>query len=234
MHELATAAGYGIADMVCCNLLGEIWEARGVFDTSRAFWERALQHRRQLDAPRMRTAAARLGQDKAGHVHGSMPTALLAVARVAAKQGDLTAASRLLREGLPVAEEMREIPTAQQMAELLRKTSEVEPTQHATLRPEGGVWHVDFNGTNVHVPDLKGLWHLRELVSRPREFIPALALVGAPSEEPFQAATPALCSIAKRSGSIDGVSPSWTTSWMTPRSTATPRGWMSAAPSATR
>jgi hypothetical protein len=63
---------------------------------------------------------------------------------------------------------MREVATAQQMAELLRKTSQVEPTQRATLRPEGGVWRVEFNGTNVHVPDLKGLWHLRELVSRPR------------------------------------------------------------------
>jgi hypothetical protein len=37
----------------------------------------------------------------------------------------------------------------------------------------------------VHVPDLKGLWHLRELVSRPREFVPALALIGASSEEPL-------------------------------------------------
>ena len=66
-----------------------------------------------------------------------------------------------------------------------RKTSQVEPTQRATLRPEGGVWRIDFNGTNVHVPDLKGLWHLRELVSRPREFVPALALIGASSEEPI-------------------------------------------------
>jgi hypothetical protein len=107
------------------------------------------------------------------------------VARVAAKQGDLATASTLLREGLPIAEEMREVATAQQMAELLSTTSQVEPTQRATLRPEGGVWLIDFNGTNVHVPDLKGLWHLRELVSRPREFIPALALLGASSEEPI-------------------------------------------------
>jgi hypothetical protein len=114
-----------------------------------------------------------------------MPTALLAVARVAGKQGDLATASKLLREGLPIAEQMREVATAQQMAELLRKTSQVEPTQRATLRPEGGVWRIEFNGTNVHVPDLKGLWHLRELVSRPREFVSALALIGASSEEPL-------------------------------------------------
>ena len=159
--------------MVCCNSLGEIWEARGVLDTSRTFWERALQARRDLGALRI------------GHVHGSMPTALLAIARVAAKQGDLATASSLLREGLPIAEEMREVDTGQKMVELLRETSQVEPTLRATLRPEGGVWCVGFNGTSVHVPDLKGLWHLRELVSRPGEFVPALALVGASSEEPI-------------------------------------------------
>lgn len=35
------------------------------------------------------------------------------------------------------------------------------------------------------MPDLKGLWHIRELVSRPREFVPAVALIGASSEEPL-------------------------------------------------
>src|SRR6185295_14543264 len=54
-----------------------------------------------------------------------------------------------------------------------------------TLRPEGDVWRVEFEGTSVHVPDLKGLWHLRELVARPGEFVPALALIGASSEEPI-------------------------------------------------
>jgi hypothetical protein len=114
-----------------------------------------------------------------------MPTALLAVARVAEKQGDLAAASKLLREGLPLSEEMHDAATEQQMVELLRKTSRVEPTQRATLRPEDGVWLIEFNGTNVHVPDRKGLWHLRELVSRPLEFVPALTLIGASSEEPI-------------------------------------------------
>ena len=30
MHEMASARGYGILDMVGCQLLGEIWESRGV------------------------------------------------------------------------------------------------------------------------------------------------------------------------------------------------------------
>jgi hypothetical protein len=71
------------------------------------------------------------------------------------------------------------------MAELLRSASEVEPMAHATLRPEVGVWSVGLDGTNVHLPDLKGLWHLRELVSRPFEFVSALELVGASTDDPI-------------------------------------------------
>jgi predicted ATPase len=180
--ELTSTAGYGIGEMAGCNLMGEIWETRGVLDTAREFWDRALQLRREVGAAAAPTLMASV-HDR--HVHGTMPTALLAVARVAAQQGDLATASELLREGLPLAEEMREVDTARQMAELLRKTTRVEPSQHATLRPEGGVWCVGFDGSSVHVPDLKGLWHIRELVSRPGELVPALALVGASSEEPI-------------------------------------------------
>ena len=180
--DLAVTGGYGIGEMVGCNVMGEIWEARGELDTARAFWERALHLRREVGASAAPTLMTAL---PIGHVHGTMPTALLAVARVAEKQGDLGTASKLLREGLPLAEEMREVSTAQQMVELLRKTSQAEPTQRATLRPEGGVWHVVFKGANVHVPDLKGLWHLRELVARPHEFVSALALIGASSGEPI-------------------------------------------------
>ena len=180
--ELTSAAGYGIGEMAGCNLMGEIWEARGVLDTARRFWERALHLRREVGVVAAPTLMASM-HDR--HAHGTMPTALLAVARVAEKQGDLETASTLFREGLPLAEEIRDVDTAQQMAELLRKTSRVEPEQRATLRPEGGVWRIDFNGTSVHVPDLKGFWHLRELVSRPGEFVSALALVGASSEEPI-------------------------------------------------
>ena len=168
--------------MAGCNVIGEIWEARGDLDNARTYLERALHLRREVGAFAVPTLMTAL---PIGNMHGTMPTALLAVARVAEKQGDLVTASKLLRDGLPLAEEMREVATAQQMVELLQKTSRAEPTERATLRPEGGVWRIDFKGTNVHVPDLKGLWHLRELVSRPREFVPALTLIGASSEEPI-------------------------------------------------
>jgi len=183
--ELASTVGFGIGEMVGCNVIGEIWEARGELETARVFLERALHLRREVGAVAVPTLVTAL---PIGHVHGAMPTALLAVARVADKQGDAATASRLLREGLPLAEEMREVATAQEIVELLRKTSRVEPTQRATLRPEGGVWRIDFNGTNIHVPDLKGLWHIRELVSRPHEFVPALTLIGASSDEPLPSA----------------------------------------------
>ena len=128
--------------------------------------------------------SARDRRGQRGHLHGSMPLNLLAIARVTAKQGELATASKLLREALPIAHEIRDEATARQIAELLAQTSRVEPTQSATLRPEGGVWHIAFNGTSVHVPDMKGLWHLRELVSRPRAPVLALSLIAAPTEDP--------------------------------------------------
>jgi hypothetical protein len=57
--------------------------------------------------------------------------------------------------------------------------------QNATLRPAGGVWHIAFNDRNAHVQDMKGLWHLRELVSRPNSPVLALSLIAAPSEDPL-------------------------------------------------
>jgi len=170
--ETARRSGLRVGEMVACNAVGEIWDERGVLDEARRFWERTLRCRREIDAVDV------------GHLHGSLPLNLLAIARVAAKQGELATASKLLREALPIAHELRDEATAGQIAELLAQTSRVEPTQSATLRPEGGVWHVAFNGTSVHVPDLKGLWHLRELVSRPRAPVLALSLIEAPAEDP--------------------------------------------------
>lgn len=175
-HEVGRTHGYGIADMVACNDVGRTWEERGVLDVAREFWERALQLRRDLGALRI------------GYVHGTMSTALLAVARVAEQQGDLATTSKLLREGLPLAEEMREVETARLMAELLRKTTQAQSMQRAVLRPHDGVWSVEFDGTTLHVPDLKGLWHLRELVARPHQPVPALSLIGATSETPLPSA----------------------------------------------
>jgi predicted ATPase len=174
LHERSSSGEYGGAmNMVCTQSLGEIWESLGDLDKARAFWEEALTHRRELGALRN------------VEVHGSMPKGLLAVARVAAAQGNRDTAANLLREALPLAEEQREVETAEAIAELLTTISAAEPVQRATLRPEGGVWRVEYDGAEVHVPDLKGLWHLRELVSRPGEFVTALALVGAPGDVPM-------------------------------------------------
>jgi predicted ATPase len=171
--EISRRRGLFVGEMVACNTLGEIWEERGSLDESRRFWERALRCRQEIDAVNM------------GSIHGSTPVTLLAIARLAAKQGERATASKLLREALPIAHQIRDQATAEQIAELLAQTSHFEPTQSATLRPEGGVWHIAFNGTSVHVPDMKGLWHLRELVSRPRAPVLALSLIAAPTEEPI-------------------------------------------------
>ena len=175
------------ADMVACNDVGQTWEERGD----------ARRGPRVLGACAARRAPTRTcGALRIGHVHGTMPTALLAVARVAEQQGDLATTSKLLREGLPLAEEMREVETAQLMAELLRKTTRVEPDQRAILQPQDGIWRIEFNGTNVHVPDLKGLWHLREFVARPhRARSRALADRGV-ERDPLPSADTGPCSTA--------------------------------------
>jgi len=117
-----------------------------------------------------------------------MASSLLAVARVADMQGDIATASRHLHDAVPFAEESREVDIARQIDELLRKISQGQSTNRATLRPEGGTWHVQFNGTDVHMPDLKGLWHLRELLARPHQPVSALSLIGASSDEPLATA----------------------------------------------
>jgi predicted ATPase len=159
--------------LIAYQSLGEISEKRDAPDRARPLYEAALRLRREIGAIRL------------GSVHGSLPEGLLAVARVAAKQGQLETASTLLHEALPLAEQMREDATAFAIRALLGQTSPVVPARTGTLRPEGGVWYVEFNGKSAHVPDLKGLWHLRELVSRPREPVPALSLIAAPSEDPL-------------------------------------------------
>ena len=171
--EVARSHGLSVGEMVACNEVGRILEERGALGESRQFWERALGCRRAIDAVNV------------GNLHGTIPLNLLAIARVASKQGELATASKLLREALPIAEQLRDPATAAQIASLLEETSKVEPTECATLRPEGGVWHVAFNGMSVHVPDMKGLWHLRELVSHPREPVLALSLIAAPAEDPL-------------------------------------------------
>ncbi len=172
-NELATTLGTGIGEMICCNDLGEVFEARGELDTARRFFDRALQVRQELGAVRM------------GYVHGSMPSSLLAVARVAEKQGDTAMASQLLHDAIPFAEESREIDIAHQIDDLLRKLSQAEATNRAMLRLEGGTWHIQYKGTDVHMPDLKGFWHLRELLARPHQPVASLSLIGASSDEPL-------------------------------------------------
>ncbi len=169
--EIARRRGLRVGEIVACNTLGEIWEERAVLDEARRLWERTLRCRREIEAVNM-------------GIHGSIPQNLLALARLAAKQGELATASKLLREALPIAQEIRDEATARQIGELLAQTSKVEPTESAMLRPEGGVWHITFAGKSIHVPDMKGLRHLRELVSRPREAVLALTLIATEAEEP--------------------------------------------------
>jgi predicted ATPase len=172
--ECAVAfVGHGsrIGQMCVWQPLGEIWQARGDLAKSQNYWERALWARRDISASRI------------GYVHGSMQSSLFALAGVVNAQGDADTASKLLREALPFAENNRDAAMAQQITELLKKTSRAEPTERAVLRPEDGVWRIEWRGQSIHVPDLKGFWHLRELVARPGEQVRALSLLAAPIDE---------------------------------------------------
>jgi tetratricopeptide (TPR) repeat protein len=108
MIALCEKGRYGIAEMVGSNTMAEILEAREELEGSRALWERAYQLRRELGASRM------------GYVHGSLPGSMLAVARVATKQGDFATASPLLTEALPLAQAMRDSALTGQIEELMR------------------------------------------------------------------------------------------------------------------
>ena len=113
--------------MICCNDLGELFEARGELDTARSFFDRALQVRQELGAVRM------------GYVHGSMASSLLAVARVAEKQGDIATASHLIHDAMRFAEESREAGIAREIDELLQRTSQVQSVNRAMIRPDAAL-----------------------------------------------------------------------------------------------
>jgi hypothetical protein len=70
------------------------------------------------------------------------------------------------------AEESREVGIAREIDELLQRASPVPSINRATIRPDGGTWHIQYEGKDVHMPDLKGLWHLRELLARPTSLWP--------------------------------------------------------------
>ena len=151
--------------LIAYQSLGEIWEKRGVPDRARSLYEAALRLRREIGAVRL------------GSVHGSLPQGLLAVARNTARLGQREAAATLLREALPLAEQMREETTAALIRTLLGQTTGTRPAHAGTLRPEGGVWRVELDGESAHVADAKGLWHLRELLARPHEPVSAVSLI---------------------------------------------------------
>lgn len=108
MMAVCVQGRYGIPEMIACNSLAEILEALEALEESRALLEHAYQLRQDLGASRM------------GYVHGSLPSSMLAIARVAAKQGDFATAYSLLTDALPLAQAMRDSALTSQIEELMR------------------------------------------------------------------------------------------------------------------
>ncbi len=159
--------GIGLVLMVGCNSLAEVAERRGDLSRARALYEEALQLRRDLGAARL------------GYVHGSLARSMLSVARVALAQGDRETASRHLAEALPLAEEMRDQELVAEIRHLTDEPSAPDVGATAALLPGGSFWQIQFGGRSAHVADNKGMRHLRELLARPHQPIPAVALSAA-------------------------------------------------------
>ena len=112
MIALCVQGRYGIPEMVACNTLAEIWDERAELEKARALWQRVYQLRQDVGASRM------------GYVHGSLPSSLLAIARVAAKQGDVSTASTFLTDALPLAQAMRDSAVTTQIEALMGSLAE--------------------------------------------------------------------------------------------------------------
>ena len=176
-----SAAGYGIGEMAGCNLMGEIWEARGVLDTARRFWERALQLRREVGVVAAPTLMASM-HDR--HVHGTMPTALLAVRAWPRSRATWTRRrSSYARAPARRGDARRRHGTADGRAPRGRRRGRAGAARHA---PAGG-WRLAHRLQRHQRPRARPERVLASprARSRPGEFVSALALVGASSDEPI-------------------------------------------------
>jgi predicted ATPase len=171
MCDLMRDHDIGLLLMVGGNSLAELAEDRGDLPAARTLLEEALGQRRQIGAKQL------------GYVHGSLPRSMLALARVLGKQGHDHAASVLLEEALPLARELREAEAVDEIREL----QGVVPLSvvQASLRFNGQVWSIEFAGQRCHVADVRGLWHLRELLTRPSQPVPAVVLAYADQGTPM-------------------------------------------------
>jgi len=165
MCELMRDHDIGLLLMVGGNSLGALAEERGDLTEARAFFEEALARRRQI------------GADQLGYVHGSLPRSMVDLARVLGKQGHPDAAAALLEDALPVARELRDVAAVDEIREL--QGTAMPATLQASLQFDGQVWTIEFDGHTGHVADVRGLWHLRELLARPHQPIPSVVLASA-------------------------------------------------------
>ena len=111
---LCVKGGDGISEVVGSNSLGEILEERQELEQARALFERVYQLRQDL------------GGLSTGYVHGSLPSSMLAIARVAVKQGDFATAFPLLADALPLAQAMRDSALTSRIEALIRSLAAVK------------------------------------------------------------------------------------------------------------
>jgi hypothetical protein len=122
MNALCVKGRFSLPEMVGSITMAETLEDRGALRASRALLEHACRLRCDLGASRM------------GYVHGSTAASMLAIARVAARQGDFAAASPLLTAALPLAQALRDGALTRQIGALLRSLAAPSATARQIVR----------------------------------------------------------------------------------------------------
>lgn len=167
MAELQRANGIGLVLMIACQSLAEIAEDRGEPREALVLYEEALELRRDLGAARL------------GNIHGSLPSALVAVARAARASGDRDRALAAAGEALPVAEELRDDETLTEARRILGDADPAWSGPSGAFERRGNVWAVSFDGEEALIADSKGMRQIRELIARPGQEIGAVTLSSA-------------------------------------------------------
>lgn len=164
MVRIQTAHGSRLELMIGHNSLAELADLRGDRLVARDHYRLGLDLRRNLGALRL------------GYAHGSLPQALLALARVCRALGEVDDARAHAQEGLVTALQMQDEDTAVACEQELQLVQAGPPA--ATLTRQGTGWVVTFGDESTVLAGSKGLQHLRMLVSRAEHPFAATTLAG--------------------------------------------------------
>ena len=97
---------------------------------------------------------------------------------LAAGFGDAPAATRHLHTARDAYQRLGATASADQCTAALDRLPAADPSGRPRFRFDGGAWELTYEGTQVHLPDAKGLRDLAALVAAPGTTVHVLDLVG--------------------------------------------------------